>query len=416
MLAAARAVVTTSRWTRAGCSSGTGCRGPRARRPTRAPTRRPSSPRTPDGGRLLCVGTLTPLKGQDVLLEALAALAGCPGAAPWWARSTGTAASSPRWRAGPRPPGIADRVRLPGTRTRTALRREYAEADLLVVPSRAETYGMVVTEALAARRAGGRDRRSAASPRRWDAPPTACRACSSPRTTPAALAAALARWLTDDRLRCRLRGAALRRRETLPDWRRTGERVRRVLVAVRAEPDPPQIRVRQERTEAVGVRRRAWAAARLLGGVVILAVLVWRWGRGRSWTACAGSAPARCSPRGRHRRRRPRCAGRGAGASWPPRSGSTCRCPRRPPPTTARSSSTARCPAAWSATSTGGCGTGRRRRPRPRGARRRLGARRGPGGPGGGRARRCCWSSPRRCRPRCPRSPRVGAWPWASCC
>ena len=34
------------------------------------------------------------------------------------------------------------------------------------------------------------------------------------------------------RLRRRLRGAALRRREALPDWARTGECIRRVLAAV----------------------------------------------------------------------------------------------------------------------------------------------------------------------------------------
>jgi glycosyltransferase involved in cell wall biosynthesis len=58
----------------------------------------------------------------------------------------------------------------------------------------------------------------------------------------AALAAALARWLTDAGLRRRLRGAALRRRETLPDWRRTGDCIRRVLAAVQAEPDPRENR------------------------------------------------------------------------------------------------------------------------------------------------------------------------------
>jgi glycosyltransferase involved in cell wall biosynthesis len=63
-----------------------------------------------------------------------------------------------------------------------------------------------------------------------------------PPEDPGALAAALARWLTDAGLRSRLRRAALRRRETLPDWRRTGDCIRRVLAAVQAEPDPRENR------------------------------------------------------------------------------------------------------------------------------------------------------------------------------
>ena len=45
--------------------------------------------------------------------------------------------------------GLGDRVRFPGPRTGPELDRAYAAADLLVLASHAETYGMVVTEALA---------------------------------------------------------------------------------------------------------------------------------------------------------------------------------------------------------------------------------------------------------------------------
>ena len=40
-------------------------------------------------------------------------------------------------------------MRFPGPQTEAELARSYAAADLLVLASRAETYGMVVTEALA---------------------------------------------------------------------------------------------------------------------------------------------------------------------------------------------------------------------------------------------------------------------------
>ena len=41
---------------------------------------------------------------------------------------------------------------------------------------------------------------------------------AGPAGDPAALAAALSRWLDDDALRARLRRAALARRDTLTDW------------------------------------------------------------------------------------------------------------------------------------------------------------------------------------------------------
>jgi hypothetical protein len=45
--------------------------------------------------------------------------------------------------------GLGRRVRFPGPRAGAELARSYGAADLLVLPSRGEAYGMVVTEALA---------------------------------------------------------------------------------------------------------------------------------------------------------------------------------------------------------------------------------------------------------------------------
>jgi len=242
VLAVARAVVTTSGWTRRRLLERYAL--PADRVHVASPGSEPAPPGdpSPDGGRLLCVGTLAPLKGQDLLLDALATLAD----RPWRCALVGPLDRDPRFVAAltrrATAAGIAGRVRMPGPRTGTALQREYRDADLLVVPSRAETYGMVVPEALAAgvpvlaTAVGGLPealgRTSCGRPGLLVPPDDA-----------AALATGLARWLTDDGLRHRLRDAALRRREGLPGWRRTGECIGRVLVAVAAEPDPSGIRV-----------------------------------------------------------------------------------------------------------------------------------------------------------------------------
>lgn len=242
VLAVARAVVTTSAWTRRRLLERYPLPALRVHVARPGTEWAPVSPRTPGGGRLLCVGTLSPLKGQDLLLEALGGVVGLP----WRCTVVGPLDRDPRFVSSlarrVTAIGIADRVRMLGTRTPAALRLEYQDADLLVVPSRVESYGMVVTEALAAgvpvigTAVGG-------IPEAVGRTSCGVPGLLVPPDDSAALAAALVRWLTDAGLRCRLREAALRRRETLSDWRRTGECLRRVLATVQAEPDPREIRV-----------------------------------------------------------------------------------------------------------------------------------------------------------------------------
>ncbi|MET8153942.1 glycosyltransferase family 4 protein, partial [Actinoplanes sp. NPDC005259] len=101
------------------------------------------------GDRLLCVAAVTPRKAQDVLVTALRSVADLP----WTCTLVGALDRAPAFAdrvrgliaAAPEP----GRIRLVGTRGGPELARSYAEADLLVLPSLAETYGMVVTEALA---------------------------------------------------------------------------------------------------------------------------------------------------------------------------------------------------------------------------------------------------------------------------
>jgi glycosyltransferase involved in cell wall biosynthesis len=136
--------------------------------------------------------------------------------------------------------GLADRVSLPGPRTGPALEEAYAAADLLVLPSRAETYGMVVTEALArglpvvATAVGGVPEALDESVGEALGEVDGTRpGVLTPPEDPVALAAALRRWLGDADHRAALRAAAARRRPTLPTWDDTSVRVADVLAGVR---------------------------------------------------------------------------------------------------------------------------------------------------------------------------------------
>lgn len=168
------------------------------------------------GGRLLCVGSVSPLKGQDVLVEAMAGLADLE----WHCQCVGPTRDL-EFVAGLHERieqlGLADRNRLLGPRTQEQLGPIYAAADLLVLPSRAESYGMVVTEALArgipvvGSDVGGV---AEALGDTADGVPGLLVAPDDP----AALAVALRGWLTDTGLRHRLRAAARLRRDTLEPW------------------------------------------------------------------------------------------------------------------------------------------------------------------------------------------------------
>jgi len=128
--------------------------------------------------------------------------------------------------------GLGYRVHFPGPRTGTDLDRSYAAADLIVSASRAETYGMVLTEALArglpvvAADVGGvREAIGYGAARIRPG-------LLVPPEDPAALAAALRGWLGDAGLRGRLRQAARERRGDLSAWSRTASILSDVLAAV----------------------------------------------------------------------------------------------------------------------------------------------------------------------------------------
>ncbi len=99
--------------------------------------------------QLLCVATLTPRKGHLLLVEALARIEHLA----WSCDCIGSLARDPvhadRVATAIAARGLAGRIRLCGEQAHDALGQAYAGADLFVLPSWFEGYGMVVTEALA---------------------------------------------------------------------------------------------------------------------------------------------------------------------------------------------------------------------------------------------------------------------------
>ncbi len=185
----------------------------------------------PVRGHLICVGVLSRHKGQDLLVEALAELADLD----WHCVLAGSLDRDPDFveqlRARITRLRYGRRVRLTGILTGAELSHAYTTADLLVAPSRSETYGMAVTEALAhglpvlAAAVGGLPEAlgSAADGTRPGQ--------LVPPGDPAALAAALGDWLGDERHRRRLRAAARQRRSTLCGWDQTTRELANALTA-----------------------------------------------------------------------------------------------------------------------------------------------------------------------------------------
>ncbi len=229
VLAVAAAVVTTSAWTRRRLLELYPLPADRVHVAEPAVDAAGLATGTVAGGALLCVAAVTPDKGHDVLLDALAAMKDLA----WHCECVGSLERDPAFVEGlrrrSRDGGLGDRVYFSGPQTGADLDRSYAAADLMVLASRAETYGMVVTEALArglpvvAAEVGGLTEAlghgaDGIRPGLLVAP-----------DDPAALGAALRAWLCDTELRERLRRAARERRESLSGWSTTTSVVAGVL-------------------------------------------------------------------------------------------------------------------------------------------------------------------------------------------
>jgi glycosyltransferase involved in cell wall biosynthesis len=248
VLRAATGVVVTSEWTRRQVLTRYAIPAHRVH-VARPGVDRVAAPARPVRGRLLCVGVLGRHKGQDLLVEALADLA----ERDWHCVLAGPLDRDPAYveqmQARITGLGYGHRLRLTGVLTGAALSHAYTTADLLVAPSRSETYGMAVTEALAhglpviAAAVGG-------LPEALGSTADGTRPGQLvPPGDPAALAATLADWLGDERRRHWLRAAARKRRSTLRGWEQTTQEIANALTAHGCrKPVPPGVDNHPEKT------------------------------------------------------------------------------------------------------------------------------------------------------------------------
>jgi glycosyltransferase involved in cell wall biosynthesis len=229
VLAAAAAVVTTSAWTRRRLGELYALPADRVHVTEPGVDAARLAPGSAAGDALLCVAALTPDKGHDVLLDALATATDLS----WRCACVGSLVRDPAFADGvrrrARDSGLGDRVRFQGPCTGQELDRAYAAADLLVLASYTETYGMVVTEALArglpvlATEVGG------VTEALGHGEDGTRPGLLVPPGDPAALGVALRTWLNDAELRGRLRRAARERRASLRRWPATTSVLARVL-------------------------------------------------------------------------------------------------------------------------------------------------------------------------------------------
>jgi glycosyltransferase involved in cell wall biosynthesis len=179
---------------------------------------------------LLAVGAVSPRKGFDLLVRALAGL----GDRRWHLTLAGATDRDPAASAALteaiQEADLSSRITLTGALDAAALNKLYAAADIFVSPSLFEGYGMVLTEALAR----GLPLVASTGGAAAETVPDAA-ALKVPPGDVLALAAAVAALIDDPARRARLSDAAWAAARTLPRWTDTAARIARVLKEIADE-------------------------------------------------------------------------------------------------------------------------------------------------------------------------------------
>jgi glycosyltransferase involved in cell wall biosynthesis len=235
VLRAVSAVIGTSEWAVRRLVSHHGLAPERVHVATPGADIAPLASGTDGVSRLLCVAAVTPRKGQHRLIEALSAAADLP----WTCVCVGGLGHDPEYvdhlRGLIKQYGLQDRLHLAGPQAGAELDASYASADLMVLMSYAETYGMAVTEALArgipvlATDVGGLPEAVGR------APDGGVPGILVPPEDPAALAAELRGWFGEADVRRRLKAAARGRRAALDGWATTARSLAGVLTRLPSE-------------------------------------------------------------------------------------------------------------------------------------------------------------------------------------
>ena len=168
------------------------------------------------GTRLLCVGVVAPHKGQDLLVRALARLTDIDG---WTCEFVGSLDTAPDFveelRQSIHRTHLTTRTKFTGTLAGASWEDAYGRADLVVAPSRSESFSMVIAEALArgvpvlATRVGGIPEAISSSAAGILVPPD----------DPFALEVVLRQWWTSPQRRTELKAAAVEAPATVRPWR-----------------------------------------------------------------------------------------------------------------------------------------------------------------------------------------------------
>lgn len=178
--------------------------------------------------QMLAVGAISPRKGYHVLIDALTGLTGYDWRLTICGATDRDPATVASLEAAITAAGLGERVRLAGTVVPATLQRFYDTADLFVMPSLFEGYGMALVEAMACGLPIVTTTGGAASETVPDAA-----AIKVPPGDAEALRNALERVIKDKRLRSRLADASWDTGRTLPPWTETTRRIAAVAMGLR---------------------------------------------------------------------------------------------------------------------------------------------------------------------------------------